>query len=399
MAGGLIVLCLTLLVLWTPIAASRPLWQAAAFSRLPEGSIRQRVRAVLDHLPLLLVAIAILDLIRAHSAGILSIPHVADWSSTAPWIVWASGPDGTLLALMLGVLLHALAHRLVIGPGSDEAAAALSLRIAALVALVVGLGIEDAAFTALPEGTSAAATLHHATWPATIPMLALASGAWLGHLLHTAAETSIAPPIDPGASTERPRSVATRLVPGFMLLLALAIPLSPEAWAIDEWSDTWRVTTTTPALSRLVVVVGLLHLAIAAPAARWVADREAAKGGVATGRWKGLTAAFGLHALLPIAVTIPTALFLDAHVQAWLVDALRWMPWLLIGAIAGANLPAIGLDRHIRPEVRGAGIGVAFAAIGLCIQQPEALLFVRVTIASVILAPWLAAVVERRTSS
>ncbi len=391
MAGGVLVLSLTLLLLWSPFAASRPLWQSSLMSRLQDRLAPSRLVTVLDAIPVVLTAAAFADLLLAHATADAAIPHVVRWNAAGvvPFAGAAIGPDGALLLLLLTTLLTSFILHLRTAVAAEHAAS-LSLRHGALIALIVGLGIDDSSFRA-----ASPTPLADYTWPAGLTLLTVIAGVWLARVLTRAAHDAVAPPTDPGASVEPAKPILGRLGLALLLIAGFSLQLAPEAWSADSPAEAWRIARMTPAAGRFVVTLGLLHLAVSAPLARWLADRSAARGGPSAGRWRGLAAAFAAHALLPVLVVAPVSLIMHTTLASDLWNALVWAPWLLLGAVAGTNLPLLGLDRHIRPELRGAGIGVALAAILLVVRHPEALLFARVSLFTVPLAPLIAAFAER----
>ena len=390
MAGGLVVPCLTVLLLFSPVVASRQLWQSALFEKLPASLSPSRALLILESIPVILALIAFLDLMLAHTFKEGTIPHVAQWNSTffAP-IGAGAGPDGALLLLLVSCLSTSLILH-IRQPLTEVTSATLSLRQGAMIILIVGLAIDDQMFT-----VSEAAPIADYAWPTTFIMLSVITGVWLSFSLRRAAIASDQPPTDPGSYIEPAASILLSAGVSMVLIGFFSLQLAPEAWSAKSPEEIWRLVRMTPAAGRLIVTLGLMHLIVSAPVARWAADREAAKGGASGGRWRGLAAVFALHAIAPIAVIIPSAWILHTDISADFWNAFRWSPWILLGAVVGANLPSLGIDRHIRPEMRGAGIGVAFAAIALAVAQPESLLFASISIFSVALAPLFAAAAER----
>ncbi len=390
MAGDLIVPCLTILLLFSPAVASRQLWQTALLEKLPTSLNSTRALLILESIPVILALVAFLDLILAHISVEATIPHVAQWNSAsfAP-IGAAAGPDGALLLLLVTCLTTSLILH-IRQPLRDTTAATLSLRQGAMIMLIVGLAIDDKMFT-----IGESETIANYSWPTILILFSVITGVWLSFCLRRAAIASDNPPVDPGSYIEPAKAILPIAAVSMVFIGIFSAQLAPEAWSARTPEEIWRLIRMTPAAGRLVMTLGLMHLIVAAPVARWAADREAAKGGASGGRWRGLAAIFALHALAPIVVVVPNAWILHTDLSADIWNAFRWSPWILLGAVAGANLPSLGIDRHIRPEMRGAGIGVAFAAIALAIIQPEALLFVGVSIFTVAFAPLFAATIER----
>jgi hypothetical protein len=366
------------------------LWQSALFEKLPDGFSPTRALLILESIPVILALVAFLDLMLAHIFEEATMPHVAQWNSTAFAPIGAgAGPDGALLLLLLSFLSTSLILH-IRQPLTEVTSAAFALRQGAMMVLIVGLAIDDKMFT-----VSEAVPIADYSWPMIFIPLSAITGVWLSFSLRRSAIASEKPPTDPGSYIEPAVAIIPRVGVSMVLIGIFSLQLSPEAWSAKSLEEIWRIIRMTPAAGRLVATLGLMHLVVAAPVARWAADREAAKGGASGGRWRGLAAVFALHALAPIAIIIPNAWILHTDISADIWNAFRWSPWILLGAVAGANLPSLGIDRHIRPEMRGAGIGVAFAAITLALAQPESLFFARVSIFTVALAPLFAGAVER----